>query len=335
MGARGLTNTGAINNWIFGYGTDDLIISAPTAINNIGGYASLYSSAKDIVVRNLTVGGVLLPTAQNPLVPLVFGGFRIYCSGTLTLNAGGAIRADGNVINGGGIGATASGGVGYNRPDWTNDFAFGTLGGSGNGGNANASTNGDPGIGKINADPTRSTFLGGAGGAGTDNNGHTGGTGGVSAFYDVGLSACAPSIWQEASVYHTMGSGTPNYRNPKYIQGGCGGGGAGGLSGNGGGGAGGGVCYIAANKIVFNGGTIDVSGQSASTGGGAGGGGVCILVCNEIVWQDLYPGYAPILSYGYGAGTTLIFSNELVAKFNTSTVTRSQYLQALQAYQNA
>ena len=306
----------------------------------------MFGGMYDGVVINDIIGGVTYLqedkfynnlTINHTLYTYEGGGnnrcYKIFCSDTLTLNAGGLISCDGSSLGDWNDLAPSPGfGVGGN----------GSLGVSGSGGHATLATgaSGAPYVG----DSLQPVFLGGAGGAGGTHGLDLGGAGGVTGSLDKINNIFQPSVYQSAmmwinpAIYSVANVSATDFINwtghfaPGYasvpICGGGGGGGVGdvGAGTNGGGACGGGVIYIAANRIVMNGGVISANGQKAiaGSGGGPGGGGVIVLVTNELVFV---PGTASqIMAMGAGDsglgssnaanGTIILFSDQLVCSFS-------------------
>jgi hypothetical protein len=210
-------------NGIFGNGADgDQTIAANTALT------------RDTYYHDLTVGsGVTL----DP------GGFRIFVSGTLTLQDGARISRDGND-------ATVSGPPAGLTP--------GSLGGSG------------PGA-------SHSLCLGGST---TNSLGGTGGTGGTSpGILCPGGPATAPAavVGGPQAFDAALQAVSGRTLDGVVVSGGSGGGGGTTSSDNGG--AGGGVVIIAARSVSVTGTAAISAGGGANSGdGGGGGGGVVVVV---------------------------------------------------------
>jgi hypothetical protein len=210
-------------NGIFGNGADgNDTIAANTTLT------------RDTYYHDLTVGsGVTL----NP------GGFRIFVSGTLTLQNGSRISRDGNdaTVSGPPAGLTA-----------------GSLGGSG------------PGA-------SHSLCLGGST---TNSLGGTGGTGGTSpGILCPGGPATAPAavVGGPQAFDAALQAVSGRTLDGVIVSGGSGGGGGTTSSDNGG--AGGGVVIIAARSVSVTGtAVISADGGASSGDGGGGGGGVVVVV---------------------------------------------------------
>lgn len=204
---------------LFGNGADgNQTIAANTALT------------RDSYYHDLTVSsGVTL----NP------GGFRIFVSGTLTLQSGARISRDGNDASASGppAGLTA-----------------GSLGGSGPGANHGLC----------------------AGGSAANSLGGTGGTGGTSC---PGGPATAPaaSVGGPQAFDAALQALSGRTLDGAIVSGGSGGGGGSTSSDNGG--AGGGVVIIAARSVIVTStATISAIGGANSGDGGGGGGGVVVVV---------------------------------------------------------
>jgi hypothetical protein len=241
----------AANKGIFGIsgdGSDGAVIETTRSLS------------RDMYYTNLTVpGGVVLTT----------NGYRIFCTGTLTL--AGAIRWNG----GAGVAGLGNGGGGAGA-GITDQYTGGTSGGPGPGGLAGA---GSPGTAVSGVVPTNfRPGVGGAGGAGAAGAGGAGGGFSVLAAANGSLNYLIPAVACRVGGLNNVITG-----------GACGGGGGGGGSLNGaggGGGAGGGYVVVVAGAIVDQGGTIEARGGNGgdgynaglATGGGGGGGGGYVVV---------------------------------------------------------
>jgi hypothetical protein len=326
---------------LFGPGTTDIDVQANSAIYNVTDYSSLCSGPEDLYCRNLNVSAQLVPAAFQ--TGTLYSCFRIFCSGTLTLNSGSIIRADGQFPSGDVGAGDLTGGSGYVKHSSSDTWSYGTLGGSGGGGNGSATSDGTDGGPQTTVDTF--AYLGGSGGNGIDNGAHTPGDGGICAFRSTSNSLFQPSVYQDAIIWGNQTS-SQSLIFPSKI---CGGGGGGGSSdtglASGGGGAGGGVVYIAADTIVFNNGNITAMGQSSAYGAG-GGGGVVILVTNRIVWQTHASGINVTGGVGLNGaggrpvdcdgadGRILLFSDELITSF-TGTMDWAKYEAARKLYQQS
>lgn len=227
----------------FAYGADGAVI-APAGTTTLG---------RNFYYTDFTVPNGAIIKGNN---------FGIYCSGTLTVEAGGTINVDGLNASGsssGNGGATSTGTVGQGGGN-------GASGGTGAGNNAANQLAGrqPPPFGT-------STGQAGNGGAGSIGAGGTGGLG--STTYG---SAAAGNVWP--LPYFT--NGRPSHDSTLVLTGGAGGGGGGGngVAAGGGGAGGGGVLVIAARRIINNGsissnGGNGGAGPGVDRGGGGGGGG--------------------------------------------------------------
>ena len=231
--------------------------------------AGVYTLTRDIYLSGATVsnGGTHVGIINT-------AGFRIFCTGTITVNANcyiqdsGADGAAGTASTGGAaggapaagmLGGGTAGGVGRNNAAGTAAATGPTVSGGGGGGL------GGQGSG---------TKLGGAGGAVTVPSAAQGGVNTIHSFY-------------------TAISGLTSGPTPVAVGGGGGGGGGGSTAptcSGGGGGGGGGVLLINARSIVNNG-IISADGGDGGAGGGtaggaggggAGGGGVVLLIYNSL-----------------------------------------------------
>lgn len=237
---------------LFGDGSDG-------AVTITGGTTTL---TRDMYYSDLTVEGTGI---------LATDGFRVFVSGTLTIDVGGVVHcngADGATGQNGGIAGGVGGGEGSIR------------GGEAGGAGATQETNGTAGSSSQNA-------IGGAGGAGGDSPDGATNTGGA------GGSAAAPAAtdggWRHLDAVLGRLSGVAFAQ----LEGGAGGGGgAGGATGYGGsGGGGGGLVSIHAFRLINNG-TISADGGAggdggagdggAGGGGGGGGGGAVLVACRVL-----------------------------------------------------
>lgn len=242
--------------------------------------SNTYTLLRDAYFADLTI-------TSSPAVTLNLAGFRLFVSGTLTLNgtistkgADGGTGGNSSGSGGGSAGTGAStpptgffkatggsnggaGGTGFNPPA------------SSGGGSSPAGTNVTNAFGSTGAQ-------GGSGGAGTGSSPGGGGSAGAGGTV-TGPPASAgnfQSIWYAALGKVLLDGGNaviPYWGGGASGGGGGGGGGSGGgtNSGNGGGGGGGGAAsaypiYIAA-KIITGNGTIDGRGGTGGTGGSQGG----------------------------------------------------------------
>jgi hypothetical protein len=324
---------------MLGPGGADLTISAPTCVfGAVLGSTNLYSSPQDIIARNITINSQLFPThkASGRYYPL-----KIISNGTVSLNAGGLVRSGGDVCANGGVWSFGSGNTGYISPFFNNtgNNLGGTVGGSGRGGAAAVSGSGTAGE-PYTVQAETLIYWGGSGGTGKKNgtSSSLGGEGGQCSPDFGTCNAFQPSIYLDGIIYTNIDSNSfPKSLFPYRLCGGGGGGGASDdVSGTGGGAAGGGVCWITADKLVMNGGSVDCNGGYTNTGGGGGGGGLVIINAGERDWASnsstIFCSGGASDGGGTGSdGTVLIFSNDLVAKF-TGNVTKTIYDAAVLAF---
>lgn len=241
-------------------------------------------------------------------------GYRIFCSVSATVNAGGVIDASGNNGSAGGnatssaVGAGGAGGAALNSGTVFGSYAGGAGGAGANSGNGVAGT----------AGTSSSDVYGVAGSAGAAGGAAGINTGGAAGAAGTKVDAGA-RLQDFVSLFQVSNgrNGTINQITPST---GCGGGGggasnAGNTYGGGGGGApsGGGIVFISARTITNNG-TISANGGNGANGGkgyaaiatnfaGGGGassgapGGLVILIANSI------PVYGTINVNGGTGGT--------------------------------
>ncbi|MBL9170015.1 MAG: hypothetical protein JNN07_19935 [Verrucomicrobiales bacterium] len=247
---------------MFGDGSDgDVTLNTGTGPTWVSGMGP-YTLTRSVFARNLTLTGAgALNTA----------GFRIFCTGTLSI-ATFVSNNGGNGVGGGSGGTSGSGGLAAPAGDLGSSGA----GGAGGTGSAGAGVSGSPGG---NVTSMSSTAGGGAGGTG-------GGPGGTSG--SPGVATARPFRSLSPSLFSL---GTP-------LTGGAGAGGGGsglGAPGNvaaGGGGGGGRVIMIFAQRLQLltggqiramggdggAGGSVSVGTGKGGAGGGGGGGGVIYAV---------------------------------------------------------
>jgi len=266
-----------------GSGTDPAFASAPIGVYGDGSDASLNydgtttvlgvapSSSKYTLARDIYASSIMVHSG----VTIIEGGFRIYCTGTLTDS--GTVQNNGSNATNSNAGGTAFGG------------SLGTCGAGGAGGTSGNGSNGT----------TITNAGGGAGGTGgISGQGQSGGTAGAVGAINVFNGGIHNFI--AANTGSTIGNGSD-----VKITGGAGGSGGGGSGTNngGGGGGGGGVLLINAYKII-NPGTISANGGNggagtgANGGGGGGGGGGCVLLM-----YHSYSGNAATATRGAGNTT--------------------------------
>lgn len=248
---------------LFGDGSDGVCtFDGSATVLGLAPSSGVYTLTRDIY---LATGSSLTGSAI-----LKSNGFKIFCTGTLTVGAAAAIQRNGNA----GSGVTAGVGFGNN-----------TLMGSADGG-----PGGNPGTGVTGGTGSSispsSNCLGGSGGAGGALSGGPGvgggtvGGGGAAATATLGLP-------RNAVVAISMTASPTVSTVPVGFRGGAGGAGGSAATSStaGGGGAGGGVLGLYARAIVNNG-TIsanggaggNASGAGTGAGGGAGGGGGCVVL---------------------------------------------------------
>ncbi len=240
----------------YGDGSDSTqTFDGTTAILGMTPSSNIYTLVRDLYLQTSSLtGSAVLKT----------NGFRVFCTGTLTVGASATIQANG--ANAG----TAPAGGGSQSP-----------GSIGAGSNAGGAGHVGSGSGTGGGSPSPSS-MGGAGGAGGFNGG--GGTGGGTA----GGSVAPPTAVAGVPRHAVSAISGRNTSSQVYL------GGAGGAGGNGdtnttggGGGCGGDVISIIAKAIVNNG-TISAKGGTGGNatgtgglgagGGGGGGGGLALLI---------------------------------------------------------
>lgn len=194
-------------------------------------------------------------------------GYRIFCSVSATVNAGGVIDASGNNGNAGGnatssaVGAGGAGGAALNSGTVFGSYAGGAGGAGANSGNGVAGT-----AGTSSSDVYG--VAGSAGAAGGSAGVNTGGAGGAA-----GTKVDAGARMQDFVSLFQVSNGRNGTINQITPNTGCGGGGGGGstaINTYGGGGAGapsgGGIIFISARTITNNG-TISANGGNGANGG--------------------------------------------------------------------
>lgn len=239
--------------------------------------------ARDMFYTDLTI---------NSGITLKNGSFRIFCTGTLTINSTG-------IIDNSGIGASGvTGGAAVASGSLPGSVAgktggSGTSGGTGGGGGGNVGANGTSVTQSNGSNGTAggNSGNGGNGGSGGGGAGRTGGIAGTATgpLNIIHLSIPAYNLFDvngTSIAQHTSSAGSGSGAGGPSGAGGGGGGQTGGNGGDGGGsGSSGGYVSIFAKKIVNNG-TISSNGGAGSdgfpggngsvtgnTGGGGGGGG--------------------------------------------------------------
>jgi hypothetical protein len=253
----------------FGTGVDGpAVFDGTSTVLGIVPVDDVYTLNKDIFVTDFTV---------NSGITVVTAGYRVYASGTLTVNGTGVIHNNGSDgadgITGGAAGAGGLAGT--------------MLGGSAGGNGSSGAGAGAAGTNSLFY-PSRSVGSGGNGGASA---GHAGGAGGVgipsSGFtYMIGSAAAALDV-----------------------SGGPGGGGGGADADSSGGGGGGGDVLISAKHIVAPASAIRSRGGAGGAGfgisgggGGAGGGGTIIIITDDMLGLAPYTDNSPGVP-GAGVGT--------------------------------
>ncbi len=251
-------STGSATRAYFGDGSDVAAAFNGGAVNGASGTGP-YTLTRDVYYTDCTIStGVVVNTA----------GYRMFCTGTLTLTGTAVIQNNGAAASG------ATGGAGG---------AIAMLGGvtanPGATAPGGASTNGNAGTSMSTAG------YGGAGGAGGNSAGaQTGGTGGT----ETPVTGVSPrnipeagfgAVWAWAS--HVFAS----------VQGGGGGGsGATGTTGVAGGGGGGGGVVVVSARVMAGSGTVVATGGAGAAGtlnsgsGGGGGGGAVIVIYETGSW---------------------------------------------------
>jgi len=263
---------------LFGNGEDgDIIIGAGTTTNT-----------RDFYYDDLTIqaAGILVTRGNRALV-----------RGTLTIDVGGSIAADGTA-------GTAAGVAGAGAPSATGTMAV-QAGAGGAGGVAG-------GAAGANTTNTIQGFTG-AGGAGGAGSGGAGGAGGGVTPLTANLQGNPKSLVQ-ATLGGQVGGNALN-----RVQCGAGGGGGGGDGTAGGGGGGGGGYLVIIARDIVNNGTIRSLGGGGGTpaagdrgGGGGGGGGVIVLGFHH------FEGNAPSVDGGIpgnGSGTGIAGSPGVVGNY--------------------
>jgi len=239
--------------------------------------SSSQSLSRNMYYEDLTITGSGTLETNN---------WRVFVNGTLTINSGGRLHADGKDGADGVMTTGGSGGAASNRSVFDGGGSVG--GGSGGAGGAGSDTAGSAGITGLTADGLGviSGGAGGTGGTGGDGNTASGGTGRTDS---IGLEVVKREIVTSMLERDSTGIGF-------YLGGKGGGGGGGGGSGpnasgqegggGGGGGSGGGTLFVFARTLDHeglmsanggNGGNgvagVGFFGGGSGGGGGAGGGG--------------------------------------------------------------
>ena len=273
--------------------------SGTTKTDNTAG-ATIYQLDRDIYPSSMTI---------NATVTLLWNGFRIFCSGTVTVNGtlsrkgnAGAVGNNGGTGSGGGNGGTGGAAGAVLTENW---LLAGSAGQAGTvGGDGQAGIGGDGGNGSNGTSIARALVAGTAGrqgGIGGSSNqplaggnpGDAGGAGSITGsisnspkgIIDVAITFIDPLTTGNVKINSSAGTGGSS-------GGGAGGGVSGSVQGGGGGGGGGagstgGIGILSCKTLAGNGtitcqggaggnggtgGIGDVAGGNQS-GGGAGGGG--------------------------------------------------------------
>lgn len=249
---------------LFGDGSDGAAVADGAAgVPGCNLLGTVYTALRDLYLSSLTV---------ETNITLDMDGFRLYCTGTITVEGTGQIICEGkdalNEVGGSSSGsATAS-----------------TNSGSGGG---NGSIAGGGAAGNVGSNAT--SAVGGNGGAGGDSiaggGGNAGGAGGAltAPVESYGSFRCVP----QASTGKLIGNG--GVISFRAGTGGGGGGNEAGGSAGGGGGAGGvlivcakEISVAATNSLSVKGGDGFAGFVGSAGGGGGGGGGVLILVYQRL-----------------------------------------------------
>jgi hypothetical protein len=209
-----------------GVGIGGLFGSGADGSQTISGNTTL---TRDMYFADLTLA---------PGVTLDTGGFRLFVSGTLTLQNGSRISRDG-------IDATAGGPAAGLAP--------GTLGGSAPGASSGLCAGGSI----VNS-------LGGVGGSGPSCPGGA-------------VTVPGPAVGGAQAFDAATGALSGRTLDGTVVSGGSGGGGGSSATGNGGGG-GGVLCVAARNVVVSGTASISANGGANAGDGGGGGGGVAVVV---------------------------------------------------------
>lgn len=286
----GTTTQYQINNsgiFSFGDGSDGAgAADGSTALSGATLSGGNYTLTRDVYYTNLTV---------STGVTIFAAGYRIFGTGTLTMNGTGTIDRSGKV------GSSGTGGAGVNPGNGgsggsalADGYLKGSVAGSAGGGGGGAGSSPNPGSGSSGTSVSNSLgsngSAGGAGGQG--GTGHLGGspeaggssTGGTAAASNVKLIA----NWHLATLLDISSTGsTVKFNTAGGSAGGGGGGGGtpsntsdgqnGGGGGGGGAGSGGGIVAIYFRNIVIGASAV----ISANGGGGGAGGAGAAGTCNS------------------------------------------------------
>lgn len=265
----------------FGDGNDGAgTADGSTALAGATLAANVYTLTRDVYYTNLTIStGVTIKPS----------GYRIFCTGTLTMNGTAAITGNGNNGTAGndGVGQASPGTGGAGGAALADGYLKGSPAGKtgGNGGGGGSGTNGSNGSDGVGGAATSNSIgsngsAGGTGGNGGDGNARTKGTGGAAGG---GATATAANVrpydpWHVKELLDIGSTGaTVKYDNSAGSSSGGGGGGGGGDasggqggSGGGGGGSGSGgrILAVYARSII-----IGASASIAANGGNGGNGG--------------------------------------------------------------
>ncbi len=247
---------------------------------SIGGQA-IYGGGNDsnvVISSNATLTSDMyyINLTVNNAVTLNTGGYRIFCSGTCTVNGTIASNGAAGTTGTSGTDPTAGGG----------GAAQGTMGGGENGGNGGWASSSTAGL------SVAARGLGSAGGAGgsTGSGGIAGGTGGtvaVPATNDGGVKVikAVPSaiLWRDLAS-DILNGGAGGGSGAIYDNGGS-------TTASSGAGGGGGGCLLIVAKTLTGAGTIQANGGAggngwsdgtdSAEGGGGGGGGIVVLIYNS------------------------------------------------------
>lgn len=296
-----ITKDGIVSLGDFPQFTSDFFAGVSDGAGNFNGTATPGGSSKNISTYTLSRSVIYDSITMSNNTTLLTNGFKIFCKGNVTINAGCVISNDGLP---GGFG-TSSGGTGAAAAPVADAPLGGPRGGAGGAGEngAAAPVSGSPGI--LAGCPSL-VSTGGFGGSGGGDATQPG-SGGSTALNPppgsfVEFSTLASPILALSGI---------------LSGGGAGGGGGGGTAaagstggGGGGGGSGGGVVMLFINGALSNSGTIsavggsggrggDATGTSKAGGGGGGGGGAGGLVC---LFYQSYPAAGTVTVAGGGGG---------------------------------
>jgi hypothetical protein len=282
-----------------------LRINTRTAIVNFGpGNDGAGTISNNIQLARSTYYSSLTITNTGELRPV---GFYIYCSGLLTINAGGRISANGGAGGTGNVNGTGGTGGGVVQANEYATTAGGVAGGAGGAGGTGigspaASVNAQSSLISANAGTS------GAGGSGNNGGGGASRAGAATNFrphYGVTVEA-----FRIGTALKGAGQSAPG-----------GGGGGGDLTsgaGGGGGGAGAGVLMIFCDRLNNlgeiqarggnggDGGSATAGNRGGGGGGGGGTGGYVYIICREIInlgTINVSGGVGGAGGSGFGTGT--------------------------------